>query len=71
VHEAADLLHHLSLHGCALLREGGNHSWWGNPGKNERSPVPRHKEVSEHPARKICKDLDIPKPRKKSHLFKS
>jgi len=24
------LLQHLQQHGCALLREGGNHSWWLN-----------------------------------------
>jgi mRNA interferase HicA len=23
-----DLLRHLEKHGCALLREGGKHSWW-------------------------------------------
>ncbi len=26
-----DLLRHLSLHGCELLREGANHSWWHQP----------------------------------------
>lgn len=57
-----DLLRHLQQHGCALIREGGNHSWWGNSAKNRRSDVPRHNEIDEYLARKICKDLDVPKP---------
>jgi mRNA interferase HicA len=56
------LLRHLQQQGCVLIREGSNHSWWGNPGKNRRSAVPRHSEVDDHLARKICKDLEIPKP---------
>jgi len=55
-----ELVRHLSKHGCLLIREGGNHSWWGNPSKNRRSAVPRHNEVKDILARKICKDLDIP-----------
>jgi mRNA interferase HicA len=57
-----DLLRHLSSHGCALLREGGNHSWWHNPARNARSAVPRHSEINDHLARKICKDLGVPLP---------
>jgi mRNA interferase HicA len=57
-----DLLRHLQQHGCVLIREGGNHSWWGNPARNRRSAIPRHNEVHEILARKICKDLDVPKP---------
>jgi len=56
-----DFVRHLSANGCILIREGGNHSWWGNPAKNRRSSVPRHNEINDHLARKICKDLDIPK----------
>lgn len=55
-----DLLRHLREHGCALLREGGNHSWWHNPSQNRRSAVPRHNEINDYLARKICKDLGIP-----------
>ena len=55
-----DLLRHLREHGCALLREGGNHSWWHNPTQNRRSAVPRHNEINDYLARKICKDLGIP-----------
>ena len=55
------LLKHLRRHGCELIREGGNHSWWGNPSRNLRSSVPRHTEINDQLARKICKDLGVPK----------
>jgi mRNA interferase HicA len=54
-----DLLKHLRKHGCVFIREGGSHSWWGNPQQNRRSAIPRHTEINEHLARKICKDLGI------------
>ena len=54
-----DLLDHLTDYGCELVREGRRHSWWGNPATNRRSSVPRHTEVDDHLAKKICKDLDI------------
>jgi mRNA interferase HicA len=57
-----DLLAHLMGHGCSLLREGSRHSWWQNQALNTRSAVPRHSEVDNHLARKICKDLGVPPP---------
>ena len=57
-----DLLRHLLGHGCILLREGGRHSWWGNPALRKRSAVPRHAEINEHLARKKCRELGIPAP---------
>jgi mRNA interferase HicA len=56
-----DLLRHLTKNGCELLREGGNHSWWQNQTQNRRSAVPRHNEISDQLAKKICKDLGVPK----------
>ncbi|MFL6501173.1 MAG: type II toxin-antitoxin system HicA family toxin [Candidatus Udaeobacter sp.] len=56
------MLRHLQQHGCSLLREGGRHSWWINPLKKRRSAIPRHTEIDEYLARKICKDLDVPNP---------
>lgn len=56
------LIQHLIQHGGILIREGGNHSWWGNPANNRRSAVPRHAEIHDLLARKICKDLGIPTP---------
>jgi len=55
------LLRHLRRHGCQLLREGGRHSWWHNPVQNKRSAVPRHNEIDDDLARKICRDLGVTK----------
>jgi predicted RNA binding protein YcfA (HicA-like mRNA interferase family) len=54
-----DLLRHLTAHGCRLLREGGNHSIFINPASRKVSSVPRHTEINDDLARKICKDLQI------------
>jgi len=56
----AELLKHLREHRCVFIREGGSHAWWGNPAQNRRSSVPRHPEIVDNLARKICKDLGIP-----------
>jgi len=53
------LLKYLRNQGCELLREGGRHSWWINTAQNRRSAVPRHTEINDNLARKICKDLGI------------
>ena len=58
------LLKHLYEHGCELLREGGNHSVFVNRMKRKSSSVPRHKEINDFLAKKICKDLEIPFPDK-------
>jgi mRNA interferase HicA len=55
-----ELLRHLHEEGCVFIREGGSHSWWGNPKQNRRSSVPRHVEIKDKLARKICRDLGIP-----------
>ena len=57
-----DLLRHLRKYGCELLREGGSHSIWWHPETKRKSSVPRHRELRETIAKKICKDLDIPLP---------
>ncbi|MBU2590427.1 MAG: type II toxin-antitoxin system HicA family toxin [Nitrospinota bacterium] len=54
-----DLLKYLRTQGCELVREGGRHSWWWNPNQNRRSSVPRHTEINDILARKICKDLGV------------
>ncbi len=58
----ADLIRHLESHGCYLLREGGKHSLFVNPANNQTSAVPRHREINEFLARKICRDLGIAEP---------
>ena len=56
-----ELLRHLRSNGCTLLREGGKHSWWHHAAQNRRSAIPRHNEIEDNLARKICKDLGVPK----------
>lgn len=58
-----DLIRFLESHGCELLREGGKHSWWTNPSLDRRTAVPRHREINDFLAQKICKDLGVPDPR--------
>jgi predicted RNA binding protein YcfA (HicA-like mRNA interferase family) len=58
-----ELIRHIESEGCYLLREGANHSVYHNPASKKNSSVPRHAEVNEYLARKICKDLGIPPPR--------
>lgn len=55
-----ELLRYFSKHHCEFLREGKRHSWWINIHLNKRSSVPRHTEINDILARKICKDLGIP-----------
>jgi predicted RNA binding protein YcfA (HicA-like mRNA interferase family) len=57
-----DLIRHLERYGCVLLREGGRHSIYYNPGEGKTSAVPRHNEIRESLSRKICKDLAVPPP---------
>ncbi|HOF58797.1 MAG TPA: type II toxin-antitoxin system HicA family toxin [Syntrophorhabdaceae bacterium] len=54
------LLRYLRRHGCYLKREGGSHSLWMNPANGSVETVPRHTEISDKLARKICKGLGIP-----------
>ncbi len=56
------LVRHLDAHGCVLLREGSKHSVYVNPANDQTSTVPRHREINEFLARKICRDLGIPDP---------
>jgi len=57
-----DLVRHLSTHGCELFREGGRHSIFVNHSNKKTSSVPRHREINNFLAKKICKDLEIPNP---------
>ena len=57
-----DFIRHLEAHGCALLREGGNHTVYVNRAARKVSTVPRHRELNDELAKKICKDLEIPRP---------
>jgi len=57
-----DLVQHLEAHGCELLREGSNHSVYVNRSARKTSTVPRHRELNDFLARKICRDLQVPEP---------
>ena len=57
-----DLVRHLEAQGCRLLREGGRHSVFENPAVDATTAVPRHTEINEFLARKICRDLQVPRP---------
>jgi predicted RNA binding protein YcfA (HicA-like mRNA interferase family) len=54
------LLKHLAENGCEKLREGKKHTVYWNPLTRKTSTVPRHAEIDEWLAHKICKDLHIP-----------
>jgi mRNA interferase HicA len=56
------LLAHLRQHGCEEVREGSRHSWWRNSDNTRRSAIPRHTEINDLLARKICKDLGVEQP---------
>ena len=57
-----DLLRHLAHHGCAFLREGGNHTLYINRIAKKVSTIPRHNDINRDLARKICNDLQVPRP---------
>ncbi|MCA9245589.1 MAG: type II toxin-antitoxin system HicA family toxin [Planctomycetales bacterium] len=57
------LLRHLRKCGCYLKREGRSHSLWTNPSTGEVEAVPRHTEIQDNLARKICRGLSVPDPK--------
>jgi len=56
------LLKHLRRLGCYLKREGRRHSLWRNAATGESETVPRHTEIPERLARRICRNLSLPEP---------
>ncbi len=56
------LLKHLRRYGCILRREGSSHSLWENPSTGHVEAVPRHTEIPNLLAKKICKRLSAPEP---------
>ncbi|HLY60807.1 MAG TPA: addiction module toxin, HicA family [Terriglobia bacterium] len=53
-------LRHLRRHGCYLKREGAAHSLWCNPKDGQVEAVPRHTEITNLLAKKICRGFSIP-----------
>ena len=56
------LLRHLRRYGCVLRREGKEHALWENPQTGHAEAVPRHAEISNLLARRMCRKLSIPDP---------
>ncbi len=56
----SSLLQHLRKHGCVLKREGSSHSLWANPNTGAVEAIPRHVEIPNTLARKICRGLSVP-----------
>jgi len=47
-----DLIRHLEKLGCELFREGGSHAVY----------IPRHCDINDFLACKICRDLEVAEP---------
>jgi mRNA interferase HicA len=54
------LLKHLRRYGCYLKREGSSHSLWCNPQTGHIEAIPRHTEIPDRLAKKICQGLSVP-----------
>ena len=57
-----DLIRHLEKHGCEKLREGGKHTIYVNRAVRKSSAIPRHRDINEFLAQKICRDLEVASP---------
>ncbi len=56
---------HLLKEGCVLIREGAKHSVFFNSLSKRFSTLPRHNEINNFLAKKICRDLGIKEVRNK------
>jgi len=56
------LLKYLRKNGCHLKREGSSHSLWCNPLTGHVEAIPRHTEIPNKLARKICRALSLKEP---------
>jgi mRNA interferase HicA len=57
-----DLIRHIEANGCEFLREGRKHAVYVNRGLRKSTAVPRHREINDFLAKKICDDLQIERP---------
>lgn len=58
-----DLIKHLRENGCVFIREGARHSVFFNPSIKKLSTLPRHAEIDNFLAKKICRDLGVESPK--------
>ncbi len=54
-----EFIRYLLSEGCRFELEGGRHSIYTNPANGAKVPVPRHAEIDNRLARKICRQLAI------------
>lgn len=59
-----DLIRHLERERCVFVRQGRNHTIYQNPQSRKMTSIPRHREIKENLAKKICDDLGIKHPRR-------
>jgi predicted RNA binding protein YcfA (HicA-like mRNA interferase family) len=52
-----DLIKKITAAGCLLVRHGKKHDLYQNSYTGKKQPVPRHKEIDEHLAKHIIKEL--------------
>jgi mRNA interferase HicA len=57
-----DLIRALEQAGCVLERHGGRHDIYRNVITGASQPVPRHREIDEHLARRIIRLLSADDP---------
>lgn len=54
-----DFIKYLLKNDCIFVREGAKHSVFFNTLTKSSSTIPRHNEINNFLARKICRDLGI------------
>jgi mRNA interferase HicA len=54
-----NLIKYLLKNRCVFVREGAKHSVFFNPLIKKSSTIPRHSEIDNFLAKKICQDLGI------------
>ncbi len=55
-----ELIKTIESFGCEFVRHGGKHDWYRNPTTGICQPIPRHREINEHLARRITRLLATP-----------
>jgi predicted RNA binding protein YcfA (HicA-like mRNA interferase family) len=55
-----DLIRAIEAAGAELVRHGGKHDWYRHPATGAVQAVPRHREINEHLARRIIRELAAP-----------
>jgi len=60
--KCTDLIRHLEANSCRLLREGAKHSVCYNSAAQRTNTMPRHREIKNPTAIRICRQLGVPDP---------